>query len=1195
MFKIKPDAQGNQRVKFPCTLLSIEDKVIESVNGNYRICTIEFTNSQGVLRRVTATIYENSLLFGDIVGNQNLEAIATKISDKIYITVSHCQFQQNLDEIDLKKENETIDCSQISTKKWPSLTEYRDALTFEGSLNKYKHLKPVKANDGEFVFTSGNFAVVFKMVDPEIEKYYALKCFTRDCLKREESYQLIKETISNNFIPHLVNFEYLNNEIWVNSSIAGDGEYPVLLMDWIEAPTMGVWLNRIVERHDKISLQKIAFEFDEMALWLLEKDYAHGDLKTENILVHPYGKLRLIDYDGMFTPGMENMLARENGSPGFRHPARNQNSFGPWIDDFNILLISLCLHILYEDPEFGKDIDFNAQLIFTEEQLNSVGVDQVWYNIDKLRYNKAIEQRLALLKHACIYPSNIHIIGLDCILKIKNNINNNCIFENYIERNWGLDIEMIAIHGSSFLMGNDNEGNFEKEQPLHKVTVNDFYISKYQITEYQWEILMGNDFNLEYEKYGKKNIMVDSLNWDSVQRFIQILNKITGKKYRLPSEAEWEYAAKDCINSYGNERNDYSVINLVPHYKAKKFENYEPRREYYKVDIFEMNSIKLEFCMDMYHDNYIGAPNNGSSWNTPMQEQIIEIQDDDYILHLPIHTFRVGRGGPTPTSRCSIEKGGFRLVCDLKEKLEIELPNCQKKKNDILNKDSLFYKKENYFENIESINIEMVAIKGGVFKMGSEEEDSLADEKPLHNVKINDFYLGKYLISKYQWYKIMGIYESEFLEGEEHPIEANWYYVQIFLNKLQKKTGKKYRLPTEAEWEFAARGGLCSKYLNYSGSNNINNVAWYDNNSEGSSHKIGTKYPNELGIHDLSGNLWEWCNDWYGPYLDIDQSDPKGPEIGPGHVIRGGSWNSSFKECRSTARNKEISHNTRYYWDNISQQFLLEYSDTARIGFRIALNYKDIFNKFNPPTKKNFKNYVEKTFNSNIHMVAVKGGTFLMGNDNEKCNEDEKPLHKVKLNDFYIGKYPITKIQWLQIMQGYYYKSIHYEDWYPVTEKSIETINEFIKVLNNCSGKNYRLPTEAEWEYAAKGGKKSKNYSFAGSNDINKVAWYKENSKGFKPVGQKEPNELGLYDMSGNIYELCSDYYENTFYSISPLNNPKGSASGEGIVKRGGCWKYEATYCSISCRSYISRWMSNFFGDNNEDTGFRLVCEVDLD
>lgn len=222
--------------------------------------------------------------------------------------------------------------------------------------------------------------------------------------------------------------------------------------------------------------------------------------------------------------------------------------------------------------------------------------------------------------------------------------------------------------------------------------------------------------------------------------------------------------------------------------------------------------------------------------------------------------------------------------------------------------------------------------------------------------------------------------------------------------------------------------------------------------------------------------------------------------------------------------------------------------------------------------------------NVSFEMVYMQGGTFQMGATAEQGSDaydDEKPVHSVTLSDFHIGKYEVTQGLWKEVMgeNPSYNKA---GDNYPVEMVSWEDCQRFIERLNSRTGLNFRLPTEAEWEYAARGGQKSRGYKYSGSTyDLGSVAWYEGNSGNrTHPVGQKQANELGLYDMSGNVYEWCYDWYGR--YSSSSQRNPSGPASGASRVLRGGSYSYNARYCRVSNRY-------NFGPGYRYDSGLRLV------
>ena len=189
---------------------------------------------------------------------------------------------------------------------------------------------------------------------------------------------------------------------------------------------------------------------------------------------------------------------------------------------------------------------------------------------------------------------------------------------------------------------------------------------------------------------------------------------------------------------------------------------------------------------------------------------------------------------------------------------------------------------------------------GATAEQGS---DAYDEEKPAHQVTLSSFYICKHEVTQEEWEAVMGSNPSKF-KGKRLPVETvSWNKCQTFIRKLNSLTGKQYRLPTEAEWEYAARGGNRSQGYIYSGSNTLSNVAWYYDNSGNKTHEVMTKSPSELGLYDMSGNVWEWCSDWYGNYSTSAQTNPKGASSGSARVARGGSWYPSRAgNCRVSYR-----------------------------------------------------------------------------------------------------------------------------------------------------------------------------------------------------------------------------------------------------------------------------------------------------
>jgi len=224
-------------------------------------------------------------------------------------------------------------------------------------------------------------------------------------------------------------------------------------------------------------------------------------------------------------------------------------------------------------------------------------------------------------------------------------------------------------------------------------------------------------------------------------------------------------------------------------------------------------------------------------------------------------------------------------------------------------------------------NIEMVHVQGGQFMMGctGKHADCNVNEAPAHPVQIDGYYIAKYEVTQELWMAVMGGKNPSKVVGDSLPVTGiSWYDVQTFIGKLNQLTGKKYRLPTEAEWEYAARGGNLSHNYKFSGSNTLEDVAWCKKNSGNKPHAVGTKQPNELGIYDMSGNVYEWCNDgfdFYEPNYYETVDNPKGYNLSETKVYRGGGMTSYWDVCRVSARGQSIPNGQFNY-----------------VGFRLALD-----------------------------------------------------------------------------------------------------------------------------------------------------------------------------------------------------------------------------------------------------------------
>jgi formylglycine-generating enzyme required for sulfatase activity len=441
------------------------------------------------------------------------------------------------------------------------------------------------------------------------------------------------------------------------------------------------------------------------------------------------------------------------------------------------------------------------------------------------------------------------------------------------------------------------------------------------------------------------------------------------------------------------------------------------------------------------------------------------------------------------------------------------------------------------------VEMNFTYIPAGSFEMGSNETD---DEKPVHTVKISrNFWMQTTEVTQAQWKAVMrglpakcdwGSLSGDFIGDNKPVICVNWDDARQFVQQMNlKNDGYQYRLPTEAEWEYAARAGNTGNE-----SENLDAVAWYWGNSTTSMHEVATKPANGWGLFDMRGNVWEWCQDWYESdyYSKSPAIDPPGPSTGGGYrVVRGGSWVDSAGYVRLASRTRRSPSK--------SYNFL---------GFRLlrALESKAI-TQTTPITNEMISNPTKSEVRKNsigMELVYISPGEFMMGGDQEN---QEKPIHKVTISGgFWIGKYEVTQAQYEAVMGNNPSSFKNCSGNCPVEQVSWDDAKEFIGRMNaKNDGFIYSLPGEAEWEYAARAGNSGDYYG-----NLDGIAWYRSNSgKSPHPVGQKEANSWGLYDMSGNVWEWCEDI-DSPNYNGLPNDGRANTSIGSSKARivRGGSW-----------------------------------------
>jgi serine/threonine protein kinase len=278
---------------------------------------------------------------------------------------------------------------------YPLISEYIQSIKFSSeNFDKLNNLRPVLDADGNPIMSSGNFAVVFKMEDIQSGKLYAVKCFLREQEGRDESYRLIASELEYVSSTYLTPIQYLEKELFVDTTQGNDTEFPVLLMDWVEGLTLDKYVRNNI--HDPYKLALITYQFCRMGSWLLSQEFAHGDLKPDNIIVREDGHLVLVDYDGMFVPAMRGQKSRELGSVDYRHPLRSENVFNGSIDDFSVTSIALSLKAISLKPELLSEFGAEDRLLFSAKDYQNISDSECLKAIQLLANDTELSQLLGL-------------------------------------------------------------------------------------------------------------------------------------------------------------------------------------------------------------------------------------------------------------------------------------------------------------------------------------------------------------------------------------------------------------------------------------------------------------------------------------------------------------------------------------------------------------------------------------------------------------------------------------------------------------------------------------------------------------------------------------------------------------------------------------------------------------------------------
>ena len=575
-----------------------------------------------------------------------------------------------------------------------------------------------------------------------------------------------------------------------------------------------------------------------------------------------------------------------------------------------------------------------------------------------------------------------------------------------------------------------------------------------------------------------------------------------------------------------------------------------------------------------------------------------------------------------------LDDGTFSAVADVNCDGEINIADVNAILDLILDEHVMTF-------TVGDVSFTMVEVEGGTFQS-------------IHSpqVTLSPFAIGQTEVTQALWVAVMGSNPSYFNGidrpgGPDCPVESvSWDDCQEFIAKLNEMTGRTFRLPSEAEWEFAARGGNYSHGYTYAGSNDKDEVAWHRNNSGHRTHSVAELLPNELGLYDMSGNVEEFCLDgWGNNYFCINPlTNPIMPSTDGEHVACGGNWNLTGSLVSSIpaseawpARGLRLAMGEPVYDTPLSlSKAEVEINDGLYDVVIIAdgsglyqvdcdnnealtISHKDTIIRLDAidvgtanvivsdlttgeqatvAVTVNPSEFVMEKFtvgNETFTMIKVDGGTFMMGATPEQegeATDDERPVHEVTVSSFFIGQTEVTVGMWKAVL-GYNPIPYYIPEYVPPTNAAASCVSwddcqNFITKLNEMTGRTFRMPTEAEWEFAARGGNRSHGYKYAGSDNLDEVAVF--TGYRYPLVRTKAHNELGLYNMSGGVFEWCQDWFGP--YGNEPLVNPVGPQSGtERAIRGGSYYRTDPTYCRVSWR------MGADPATNNSDIGLRLVME----
>jgi formylglycine-generating enzyme required for sulfatase activity len=768
----------------------------------------------------------------------------------------------------------------------------------------------------------------------------------------------------------------------------------------------------------------------------------------------------------------------------------------------------------------------------------------------------------------------------------------------------GVKLELCGIPAGTFTMG-----GFGANKTPHEVTLTKpFWLGQTEVTQAQWEAVMGGNPS----RVKGKDLPVEQVSWNDAEEFCGKLNATgllpAGWRFALPTEAQWEYACRaGTTGDYAGNLDEMAWYSNNNSGKTHPVGTKKPNA----WGLYDMHGNIAEWCADWYAYYDAGAAIDPTGPRTdpktsskPDSSRVIR---GDSWLYVGAHCRSDYRANNTPVFRAVYL--GFRVAAVPGEPSQAgavaSVPSSGAGARDEraaplagTSAAELTAAKVGARRAADlggGTDLVLLGVPAGTFTMGG----SGSNEKPQEVTLTKPFWLGRTEVTQAQWAAVMGSNPSKFKGDPNLPVEqVSWNDAEEFCGALNAKgllpAGWRFALPTEAQWEYACRAGTTGDYAG-----ELDEMAWYSNNSDRKTHAVGTKKSNAWGLYDMHGNVAEWCADRIGDYSAGAVTDPTGSNRGSFRVVRGGAWGFGGTGCRSAYRGRGTPG---YRVHDLGFRVAAVPAGAEPGGAVVPASGAGARDEraapvpaasvVQPPVvpvvdvsgaKAGGRLAADLGSGVELKLCGIPAGTFTMGSpEGETGRGTNETPHSVTLSrPYWLGQTEVTQGQWQALMGGNpsYFKG---DPNLPVENVSWDDAQGFVKALQTrCAlpdGWRWTLPSEAQWEYACRAGTKG---DYAGN--LDEMAWYSANSGGkTQAVGTKTANAWGLSDMHGNVWEWCADWYAN--YPGGAATDPTGPNTGSNRVARGGSWGREGSGCR-------SAYRGNFTPvSRNNIMGFRVAA-----